>query len=48
MLALGDIHRRLRTEYLDQQFVVHPQALPAGPAGKSDATASEQKQRSAA
>jgi hypothetical protein len=46
MLALGDIHRRLRTEYLDQHFAVHEQVLPTAPAG--DPTASQRKQRSAA
>ena len=48
MLALGDIHRRLRAEYLAQQFYVPRRTLPVGPAGKPDAVASERKQRSAA
>lgn len=48
MLALGDIQRRLRTEFLDQQFAVHQQTLPASQVETPDTTASVRKQRSAA
>jgi hypothetical protein len=48
MLALGDIQRRLRTEYLDQQFAVPQRILPDGPLAKPDEPASARKQRSAA
>ncbi|MET0675028.1 MAG: hypothetical protein ABW175_04455 [Bradyrhizobium sp.] len=48
MLALGDIHRRLRKEYLAQQFPVHPHVSPTGSAEKPDMAASGRKQRSAA
>jgi hypothetical protein len=45
MLALGDIHRRLRTEYLAQQFSVHQGTSPAE---ESETAALNRKQRSAA
>lgn len=48
MLALGEMHRRLRTEYLAQQFSVHQEVLPTGFAEDPETAASERKQRSAA
>lgn len=48
MLALGDIHRRLRTEYLDQQFVAPRRTLSTDSAEDPESTASERRQQSAA